>query len=244
MTTALICIGTYLLLGFFWCSFRAWRLGKHRLAHNGQRASYCEHWACGNMANDTFTWGLNLFFWFAAAPLWGLGWWYDVLIKAPYLRSLPPANSGPGRVVEVNDKSKHDFTLYLFVVTVVIAILVLLLGTVHSTLGSKWFGKLTESLTVKFTPEEVKSVKQSEAERFDSHFIDMYPEGSRYRLAENRQEGGWKSLGWTFDPKSGACEVWKRTDPDTGATIYVRMGTKDGIFVLPPFAPMGAPASK
>lgn len=54
--------------------------------------------------------------------------------------------------------------------------------------------------------------------------------------AQAVQKTEWTSLGTPSDGSmSGTAVLMKRTDPDTGATIYVLVGMHQGsIFVLPP----------
>lgn len=47
--------------------------------------------------------------------------------------------------------------------------------------------------------------------------------------SQTRQHGEWKFLGEVNDANHSA-SVWKRTDPDTGATIY--LSTRGSVTVL------------
>jgi hypothetical protein len=89
---------SYVMVSFVITSIRAWRIGVHRAeAHSGKRQYGCEHFACNLMAVDFLV--LMFLFWPVCLPVVILAAWYMALMKAPYLRRLPPENEGPGKVI-------------------------------------------------------------------------------------------------------------------------------------------------
>ncbi len=87
----------YLLIGFSYTAFRCWRIGVHRVSHAGHREFRCGHWACEVLVDDGVMLTLTLLFWPLVSPIWFIGWFFRMLIQAPYLRSLPPKGSETAR---------------------------------------------------------------------------------------------------------------------------------------------------
>jgi hypothetical protein len=88
----------YFAAGVTFVGIRVWFAGKHRLVHGGSRGSGCDHYAC-----DLMFWEIllpTLLFWPVVVPIQLVYWLLRKLIRAPYLRSLPPIGSA---------SSKEDF---------------------------------------------------------------------------------------------------------------------------------------
>lgn len=92
-------VGGYLLVGFVFTAFRAWRVGVHRAdrQHHGERFWSCSHWACDYLADDGLMLSLMLIGWPIAMPISFCSWFFRLLIRAPYLNSLPPKGSETDR---------------------------------------------------------------------------------------------------------------------------------------------------
>lgn len=88
----------YLLVGFLSASFRAWRIGVHRMLHSGKRDMSCRHWACDFMWQEFLF--LIVIAWPIVVPISLLFLWFGLLIQGPHLMSQPPIGEAPGRVVE------------------------------------------------------------------------------------------------------------------------------------------------
>ena len=96
--TAWLTLATYFLVGFCLTAFRAWRIGVHRAEeHRGERLRGCDHFACELLADDGFMLSLGLLFWPIALPILFCSWFFKMLMRAPYLRSLPPKGSETDR---------------------------------------------------------------------------------------------------------------------------------------------------
>lgn len=92
----------YLAVGLAHSIMRCWSIGVHRAsAHDGERHRGCHNWACGLMADDGMTLILACLFWpISIIAHWGGRLLYAVM-RAPYLRSLPPDGSmDDGRLKE------------------------------------------------------------------------------------------------------------------------------------------------
>lgn len=88
----------HLAIGFFSSCMRAWFIGKHQIVHGGTRDRDCGHWSCGLFATDQLT--AMIFLWPIILPLqlWGL--FIGRVMRAPYLRSLPPVNSSEEEILK------------------------------------------------------------------------------------------------------------------------------------------------
>jgi hypothetical protein len=113
----------YLLAGTFCSGCRAWRMGTHYIRHGGSRrnSASCDHWACDSMTGETLT--LILVLWPVVVPVQLCRSLVDMVIRAPYLRSLPPKDSrgheavtrelvdaalGLGRVTHLTDDGSDE----------------------------------------------------------------------------------------------------------------------------------------
>jgi len=95
----LLLVGVYFLYGFFLAAFRAWKIGKHYATHaGGERNMSCQHWACDIMAKEFLA--VILIGWPVIYPIFWVCGFFNLLMRVPYQRSLPPEHEAPGRVVK------------------------------------------------------------------------------------------------------------------------------------------------
>lgn len=83
-----IVVGTYFTVGAISVCVRAWFLGAHRVQHGGERVSGCDHPGCDSTVSELL-W-LTLMFWPLFVPVQLMMILVRKIMRAPYLRSLPP----------------------------------------------------------------------------------------------------------------------------------------------------------